>query len=340
MGRELIIVDAVTSLHSHLSQNLSGSSNSTSLSPFVNHLAPLILDTSSLVRSALFELLSDLSPGVVPNEALQPHLHMLLLYIQSAMTHIQSDIRSHSTKFLAWLLDIGGAEIVRTSWTNILATYAGLLGWTSDGREKARVQLDRGSSMVGNVAVTMRHVSTLYTLLSLGISEVSVSRQSRPKILHYDTTQSAILQHPRIECYLLPTHSAPFAHLNLFRSVSADPAISSHDVYSRRIQLGSNYLKPLLVYIHDLAAELVPSDLSRQSNQEVVNDLRVTVVKIVGLVKQVYVGGELDERTKPWEKDWKRCISKVASLVEAGGRVDGSRRLARAWEMMDIGDFA
>jgi len=264
---------------------------------------------------------------------------MLLLYIQSAMTHIQSDIRSQSTKFLGWLLDIGGTEIVKASWTKVLATYAGLLGWT-DGREKARIQLDRGSSMVGNVMVTNRHVSILYSLLARGISEISASKPSRPKLLNYNTTRLTTLQHPRIECYLLPTHSAPFAHLNLFSSSTTDPQVSSHDITSRRIQFSSNYLKPLLIYLHDLSAELVPSDLSRQPNQDVVDDLRISIVRILGLVKEAHVDVESDEQqTKAWEKDWRRCISKVSSLIEARSRSEGSRRLAREWEMTGIGNL-
>ena len=168
------------SLRNHLSQNLSGSSNSTSLSPLIIHLAPLILDTSSSVRSALLELLIDLSPQIVPKEALQAHLPMLLLYIQSAMTHIQSDIRSDSTKFLGWTLDIDGSVVVRECWTKMLTSYAGLLGWTVSGREKSRIQLARGSSFIGNVNVTSRHVATLYAFLSAGISEASShTRQSR-----------------------------------------------------------------------------------------------------------------------------------------------------------------
>jgi hypothetical protein len=334
------MVDAVSSLHSHLSQNLTGSSNSTSLSPLISHLAPLILDTSSQVRSALLELFEHLSPGVVPKEALQAHLPMLLLYIQSAMTHIQSDIRSQSTKFLAWILDVGGTEVVKASWTKILATYAVLLGWTTDGREKARIQLDRGSSMIGNVMVTNRHVSILYLLLSRGISDVSASKPSRPKHLNYNAAKLTTLQHPLIECYLLPTHSAPFAHLNLLSSTTTDPQISSHDITSRRVQFSCNYLKPLLIYLHDLSAELVPSDLSRQPNQDVVDDLRITIVRILGLVMQAHVDVESDEQqTKAWEKDWRRCISKVSSLIEARSRREGSRRLAREWELTGIGNL-
>jgi hypothetical protein len=265
---------------------------------------------------------------------------MLLLYIQSAMTHIQSDIRSQSTKFLAWLLDIGGTEIVKASWTTVLATYAVLLGWTADGREKARIQLDRGSSMVGNVMVTKRHVSVLYSLLSRGMSEISASKPNRPKLLNYNTTKLTALQHPRIEYYVLPTHSAPFAHLNLFSSTTTDPQLSSHDITSRRIQFRSNSLKPLLIYLHDLSAELVPSDRSRQPNQDVVDDLRIAIVRILGLVKEAHAEVESDEQqTKAWEKDWRRCISKVSSLIEARSRSEGSRRLAREWEMTGIGNL-
>jgi len=265
---------------------------------------------------------------------------MLLLYIQSAMTHIQSDIRSQSTKFLAWILDIGGTEVVKTSWTKVLATYAVLLGWTADGREKASIQLDRGSSMIGNVMVTNRHVSILYSLLSLGVSEVPVSKRSRPKLLNYNATKLTPLQHPRIECYLLPTHSAPFAHLNLFSSTTNESRVSSYDITSRRIQFSSNYLKPLLIYLHDLSAELVPSDLSRQPNQDVVDDLRIAIVRILGLVKQAHVDVESDEQqSKAWEKDWRRCISKVSSLIEARSCSEGSRRLAREWEMTCISDL-
>lgn len=100
--------------------------------------------------------------------------------------------------------------------------------------------------MIGNVTVTNQHVSTLYSLLSLSISEMLVSKPSRPRILSYNTTQTEILQHPQITCYLHPSHSTLFAHLNLFTSSSADPEVSPRDVHSRRIQWSSNYLKPFI----------------------------------------------------------------------------------------------
>jgi Rix1 complex component involved in 60S ribosome maturation len=332
----MFIIDAVVSLHHHLSQNLAGSANSTSLSPLITHLAPLILDTSSSVRSALLELLADLSPQIVPKEALQAHLSMLLLYIQSAMTHIQGDVRSDSTKFLTWILDIGASAVVRGSWTKVLASYAGLLGWTVGGPEKSRIQLARGSSVLGNVNVTARHVGTLYAFLLTGISESSSNRRSRPKIVRYVTTKSMSLQHPLIECFLLPSYSAPFAHLELFSSGQTDPQVSSHDFLSRRIQF-EPYLAPLLVHLYDLSAELVPSDLSRQPNQAVIDDLRITIIRILSLIKQVYLDVDLDDQTKiPWEKEWKRCTSKISALISARAQSEGSRKLVREWELANI----
>lgn len=335
----LCVSDAVVSLHKHLSQNLVGPSNATSLSPLMTHLAPLILDTSSPVRSALLELLVDLSPQIVPKEAVQAHLSMVLLYIQSAMTHIQSDIRSDATKFLAWALDIGGEEVVRASWTKLLANYARLLGWAVEGQDGSKVQLARGSSITGNVIVTARHVQTLYTFLTIGITETaSDASRPRPKTIDYTVTKTLSLQHPLIRCYLLPTRSAPFAHLNLFTSAQTDLQASSHDVPSRRSQFKS-YLRPLLSYLHDLAAELIPTDLSRQPNQTISDDLRIAIVRIIGLIKQTCLDIQTDDQPKQhWNKELKRCISKLSTLIDARTRSEGSRRLVREWELANIGD--
>lgn len=332
--------DAVISLHNHLSQNLAGATNSTSLSPLIAHLAPLILDTSSSVRTELVGLLNALSPQVVPKEALHPHISMLLLYIQSAMTHIQSDIRSDSTKFVSWILGIGHLEVVRAAWAKVLTSFAGLLGWTVSGQEKSRIQLSRGSeSLVGNANVTGRHIAALHEFLFAGISETTIhGKDPRPKTIDYAKCKTIQLQHPLIECYLLPSYSAPFAHLNLFSSASSQPEVqSSHDVVSRRTQFEQLYLGPLIVYLQDLSAELIPSDLSRQSNQTTMDDLRVSVIRILALIKHVYIDGDMEqEGKKAWDKDWKRCIAKIGKLVEARTRSEGSRRILREWENLAI----
>jgi hypothetical protein len=330
-----LIVDAVTSLHNHLAQNLAGPSNSTSLAPLITHLSPLILDSSSSVRLALLDLLADLAPQTVPTEALQAHISMLLLYIQSAMTHIQADIRSDSTKFLSWILDVAALEVVRTAWAKVLSSYAGMLGWSVGSGEKSRIQLARGTSVVGNLTVTARHINTLYSLLTHGLSEAPTdTKQTRPKIFNYLSTKSGSLQHPLIQSYLLPTHSAPYAYLNLFGAGLGDNQSSSHDVPSRRAQF-EQYVGPLLQYLHDLSAELVPTDLSRQPNQTTLDDLRVSIIKLLVLVKDVYLTKE--ETRQSWQKEWKRCLKKVSNIVEARIRSEGSRRIVREWE---LGNFA
>ena len=333
---EGLFPDAVISLHNHLYQNLTGATNSTFLSPFITHLAPLILDVSSSVRSELLDLLNDLSPQVVPKEALHPHIAMLVLYIHSAMTHIQSDIRSDSTKFLTWILGIANAEVIRTAWAKVLSSFAALLGWTVTGHEKSQIQLARGSeSLVGNPHITGRHISALYEFLFAGMSETAAhGKNRRPRTIDYTTCKWIQLQHPLIQCYLLPSHSAPFAHLSLFSSSSSHPETqSSHDVSSRRVQFKQQYLGPLLLYLHDLGAELVPSDLMRQPNQTAIDDLRVSVIRILSLIKHVYIDNDIEaEDRKGWDKDWMRCIGKIRKLVEVRMQSEGSRRVVCEWE--------
>jgi Rix1 complex component involved in 60S ribosome maturation len=328
-------IDAVTSLHTHLPQNLIGTANSTSLSPLVAHLAPLILDTSSSVRSVLLELLGDLSPQIVPKEALQAHLPMLLLYIQSAMTHIQADIRSDSTKFLAWTLDIGPEEVVRGSWTKLLSSYSALLSWSMDSREKMTVKLARGgTSVVGNINVTARHVEILYKLLDAGLSTTSSpTKEARAKTYGFESVKSITLQHPLIQCYLMPTYSSPFASLNLFSSGQVDLQTSSHDIPSRRAQF-EQVLSPLLSYLHDLTAELGPSGPSRQPNQSVIDDLSVSIIRIMAIIHHVYQSEEPEKQHS--HKQWKRCTSKMSNLIESRSQSDGSRRLTREWELGNL----
>ena len=327
-------VDAVLSLHNHLSLNFNGVTNSTALSPLITHLAPLILDTSSPVRGALLDSLNDLSPNYVPRESLFPHLSTLLLYIQSAMTHIHSPVRSDSTKFLAWTINIGGEEVVRSAWTKILASYAGLLGWTIKGEEKSRIQLSRGSSILGNVVVTCRHITTLYTFLSAGILQKRETGHRKAKVVKYATGNGIEIQHSLMEAYLLPTHSAPFAYLNLFSSPLVEGQVSSHDVPSRRTQF-EGYISSVLSYLYDLTAELVPSEMSRRGDQTQVDELRVSVVRILGLIKMVYREDE-EGGKKKWDKEWKRCLAKMNSLMEMKARSVGSRKLFREWELAGL----
>jgi len=330
------LLDAVTSLHTYLAHNLTGGTNTTSLSPLIAHLAPLILDTSSQVRSELLKLLDDLVPQVVSKAALKPHLSMLLLYIQSAMTHIQNDIRSDSTKFIAWALDVGEIDVIRESWSKVLSSYAGLLGWSSDGRDKTRVQLSRAGGIASNIKVTSRHLNTLYTFISLGISDIQKDTQKRrPPIYSYETTQYLPFYHLLTENYLLPGHSAPFAHLNLFGQAPGEQ-LSSLDVTSRR-QVFGKYLDPVLRYLHDLAAENVNADISLHRNP-VAMDLCISIIRILSIIKRAFFDVEDQEPRKEWEKEWNRCLKKLSGTMDGVAAGEGTRKLLYEWEAAGLGE--
>jgi pre-rRNA-processing protein IPI1 len=259
------------------------------------------------------------------------------------MTHIHPPIRADSTKFLAWTLNVGGEQVVRETWCKLLEGFSGLLGWSVQGGEKARIQLARGGSILGNVVITSRHISTLSILLSLGLSQSEEKSHRKARTLKYGSgmghSNRTIIQHPWMEAYFLPSHSAPFAYLNLFTSPLLTNQQSSHDIPSRRIQF-TEYIPPLLNCLYDLAAELGP-DVGRQGNQVQVDELRVAIVRILGVVKGVYREedevGEQGKRGKgSWEKEWKRCIGKVRGLIEGRTRSEGSRKVIREWELANL----
>jgi Rix1 complex component involved in 60S ribosome maturation len=304
----------------------------------MTHTGPLILDTSSSVRSELINLLRDLFPTLISKEPLQAHIPMLALYIQSAMTHIRPDIRKDSTKFLTWLLNIGALQIVRGSWSKLVSSFAGLLGWVLDGPEKLSVQLVRGSTLSAPIETTARHVQSLHDFLVAGLREKSSDVQLgiRPETIMYTSQSSFCPQHPLMHCYLLPSSSSAFAHLNLFSAAPVESQLLFHDVASRRKHF-SAYVKPLLMYLHDVATQYKPLSLSRQPNHTVIDDLYCTIIRLLGLIMEVYIDRHGDDQPKKsWDALWTKCVKRVSDIVDMGEGVKGTRRLQREWELSNI----
>ncbi len=73
-----------------------------------------------------------------------------------------------------------------------------------------------------------------------------------------------------------------------------------------------------------------------------VDELRVAIVRILGLVKVLYreEGDEMGEPGKGgkvfWEKEWRRCVWKVRSLIEGRSRGEGSRKVIREWDLAGL----
>ena len=65
-----------------------------------------------------------------------------------------------------------------------------------------------------------------------------------------------------------------------------------------RVQFNQHYLSLLLLYLHDFTVELIPSDLSRQQNQTAIDDLRISVIRILVLIKHVYIDSDMEEEAK------------------------------------------
>ncbi|KAI5818838.1 putative rRNA processing protein Ipi1 [Pyronema omphalodes] len=86
-------------------------------------LAPLILDESNGVRTALLAFFALLKPNEV-----RLQLQIILLHVWSAMSHIDTDIRRDSTKFLSWALSSAKEDVLGNGgWAKGLTALASVL---------------------------------------------------------------------------------------------------------------------------------------------------------------------------------------------------------------------
>ncbi|KAI5778703.1 hypothetical protein EDC01DRAFT_756486 [Geopyxis carbonaria] len=114
-------------------------------------LAPLVLDTSASVRTALHALLVAVARADPAGARL--HVRALLLHIHSAMSHIEPDIRGDSSRLLAWALGVSRAgTLAEGGWAVGLGALAGLVEPPS-GKQ------------------TLRHVGVLREFLEAGLTE-------------------------------------------------------------------------------------------------------------------------------------------------------------------------
>ena len=196
-----------------------------SLSAFLPKLLPLILDASSSVRSQLLDLLKAL-----PQEEVSAHADRILLFVQSAMTHLAADIRVDSTGFLSWVLDVAGEEVVSgpSGWVKTTKCFIALLGWgggvkTAGGVGKATF------SKAGEEAKTIvKHLQVFSQFLTVGLIPPNDIPRSPGNTIdtdlaHYQALISTnlLLPHPTTPQHLIPKTSNCYAHLNLFTVATA-----------------------------------------------------------------------------------------------------------------------
>ncbi|KAL7273733.1 rRNA processing protein [Rhizina undulata] len=166
-------------------------------------IVPLILDSASSVRTQLLTLLKTL-----PEDQVKMHAGKIMLYVNSAMTHISEDVRGDSTKFLSWILSLAPEEVFRGGgWGKGLWGLVGVLGWGGRGPgEGGKVSVPQGKDR----KVVFQHLAVLKEFLLAGIvsaEEVEVG-EDEVCVPHWSTG-----------LHMLPSRSNAFAYLNLFSNM-------------------------------------------------------------------------------------------------------------------------
>lgn len=173
------------------------------MSTIVTALTPLMLDTSQLVRTHLLALLK-----LLPREQVAMYIPKILLFVNSATTHITEDIRADSTRFLGWAVGVDREGAFGSGgWGNSLRGIAGCLGWTGGG---VKAVVPRGKE----TKIVLQHLGTLKAVFEAGL----VNRDNKEQ----DGIRGPGLLHGNSESHMIPNKSNVYAYLNLFSTPSAN----------------------------------------------------------------------------------------------------------------------
>jgi len=125
---------------------------------------PLILDSSSGVRTELTKMLQTLPPS-----DLGDHIAKLLPFIRAAMTHLSQDIRKTALDVLSLLLSKAGQDLVSSpgGWSKTLECCSSLLNWknlaTNDSWTASK------TTFRNDTKATARAMQVAEQLLSVGL---------------------------------------------------------------------------------------------------------------------------------------------------------------------------
>lgn len=235
-------------------------SNPSLYKQILNSITPMIHDSSLNVQTALVALFKKC--GEKQDGLLSLHVKSIILFILSAMTHIQPVIRNGSTKFLLVLLDFASTALIKSYFIKVLKTYFHLLSWSMTNDKKAMsLAITTGSSIGGSTKkARIGHLNVLKQFLKLALFE--------------DTTKSTlainidtITIHPQSYKYLLPDVPQPFSGLKLFTTelpkkfnqlnynLQDLDTISADDLSTRRKVVQDVFLKPMVYNLNSLLKE-------------------------------------------------------------------------------------
>lgn len=170
----------------------------------------LVTDQSNGVRLAFVSLLAACAqkqPGL-----LELHMRSIVLFVHSAMSHIQGDIRGTSSAVLKVLVDHAAPALVKGHFVKTLRSYFSLMSWTLSGDKKAVSLAVNTSAALGGASKKARvaHLTVLQKFLDAALFE---STQEQPSAIDWTTTSTI---HPQTSRFMLPSNPQAYAPLKLF----------------------------------------------------------------------------------------------------------------------------
>uniref|UniRef100_A0A060TGP2 Pre-rRNA-processing protein n=1 Tax=Blastobotrys adeninivorans TaxID=409370 RepID=A0A060TGP2_BLAAD len=185
-------------------------------SALVTAISPLIVDLSKSVRDTVLELLKSLDAS-----ELSSHISHMMLYVHSAMTHLDSDVRGQSTEFLSFMLDINSDEVCRLAFSKTLSCFFPLLGWDVDTGDQTHNRLAATAATVSFAKgkAQLAHIQCLDKFLRAGLNS--------------DSGDNGSIFHPDSSKHLISAIPNPYVSLHLF----GEQGESSTEHVDQRIEL-------------------------------------------------------------------------------------------------------
>lgn len=292
--------DAMQQMTAHLASH--PPTVSTTLTPLMKALCPMMIDDTTAVRKLVLELFRTvlLETRGVRREALNSHTQLVLLYIASAMTHIAPSIRADSTKFLGWAMTATNAtQVILTSQLKkFMETFATLFGWVGQ------------SSQLSHTKSLVTHLATFNVLLEAALEPAVETQVEGVEYIVPMAEQDCFVPHRHTAAYLDSNHQG----LVLFRANDKNDADLSH------YHSIEPHLPAMTTYLSDKFTDSVNGD-------------RSLCLPILEIIKTLGDHESVRDR-----RDFKSALKKIArgmeTLSEVGGGQNMGQGLVGIWRII------
>lgn len=230
---------------------------------------PLITDLSPGVRLALVSLLKACANK--QSGLLELHMRSIVLFLNSAMTHIQPDIRASSTSLLEILVDLAPEPLVKGYFVKVLKSYYALLSWPLTGDRKAvSLAVNSNGSLGGGKKSRAQHIRILRKFLNAALDEDAAKKSvlsidwSQVNVPHHTTPNFMIPQIPQAFSSFkffvdeLPSSTSKAASENTKEgeySLREAETMSTEDIHTRQKIMKDVFLNSILKNLANASKE-------------------------------------------------------------------------------------